>query len=261
MHTDRSHITFWIDDVCNDDLGIRVNSFPSFSGAEPRITKYSIPGRNGDLTYWDGSFKNIDAEISCYIADVSKAEFLLTAVNNWMTNCGYRKFVISSEPQRYRMARIKNAADIAIRMGILAPFALELDCKPQRFFSDETPLHFSGGNGAAYNHTGFPSSPLMRCYLTENVSAAGTQYINFGNDTGEYRLLISAGTLSGARWIDVDTELKCAITDTGENLAITTDSTGFPSFCSGKTELSWGNSLTTMDWFASIEVYPRWWTL
>lgn len=261
MLTDRASITFWIGGVSSKELGIRVSEFPEFSGAEPRVTKYAIPGRNGDLTYWDGSFKNVESTIKCFVAEFGNVERILTAVNDWMADCGYKKLVLSSEPGRYRLARITNAAEIAIRMGVLAPFEIKLDCKPQRFFDDDTPARFTGGSGEIYNRTGFPSSPLLRCFLVEDVSAAGTEYINFKNSNGEYRLLLSATSLSGTQWVDVDLERKSAVKDNGEQLSVTTDSTGFPAFCSGKTAFSWGNSLASKEWFSAIDLYPRWWTL
>ena len=90
MLIDRTRITFWLDDVCSEDIGIRVIDFPTFTGAEKRVTKYTIPGRNGDLTYWDGSFGNVSCEINCFIVSADKIDEALTAVNGWLAGSGYR---------------------------------------------------------------------------------------------------------------------------------------------------------------------------
>lgn len=261
MPIDRANITFWIDGVSSEELGIKVSEFPTFSGAKPRVTKYSIPGRNGDLTYWDGSYENTSVEISCFVIDAAKVELALTAVNGWLTDCSYRKFVISSEPGRYRMARITNAAEIAIKMGVLAPFAIELDCKPQRFFASETPLLYTSDTGEVYNATGFDALPIMRCYFAENANISGTGVIQFSNSYGKFRLLIPNTGLSGSEWLEIDMETKSARNDAGESISVTTDSTGFPTFCNGVTTFSIGNSMAAIVWFSKIELYPRWWTL
>lgn len=262
MPIDRANITFWLDGVSSEELGIKVTAFPTFSGAEPRVTKYSVPGRNGDLTYWDGSYKNTAAELSCFIADASKVELALTAVNNWLRDCGYKKFVISSELGRYRKARITNAAEVAIRMGVLAPFTIKLDCKPQRFFDNETPLHYTQGGGEVYNATGFDALPLLRFYISTTTSIVTAQDIKFSNARGDFRLILNdIFRFSDAQWIDIDMEKKSAVTDTGDILSITTDPTGFPVFCAGVTAFSAGSASTSVNCFSGVDLYPRWWTL
>lgn len=262
MPIDRANITFWFDGVSSEELGIRVIDFPTFSGTEPRVTKYSVPGRNGDLTYWDGSYKNTNVELSCFVVDADKVELALTAVNNWLRNCGYRKFVISSELGRYRMARITNAAEVAIKMGVLAPFTIKLDCKPQRFFDDETPLLYTEGSGEVYNATGFDALPLLRCYISTTASIVTAQGITFSNARGDFRIILSdIARYSDAQWIDIDLETQNAVTDSGETLSITTDPTSFPVFCAGTTNFSYGSESVAIQWWSRIELYPRWWTL
>lgn len=253
--SDRSKVVFWYDDICSEDLGIRVTPFPEFSAAKPRVTKYSIPGRNGDLTYWDGSFKNVSADLNCTILDSHGVELALTKVNHWMTDCGYKKFVISTEPGRYRLARITNAAEIAIRMEILAPFVINLDCKPQRFYDDETPLIFSGESWKIYNDTGFEAQSRLRIFLPDDTTFATAQTIYFSNSSGEFYIIIPAPWLSASKWIEIDLAARTAINDTGKSVAATTGDTGYPVICNGVTTIS------GVDWAEKAEIYPRWWTL
>lgn len=264
MPIDRTRITFWFDGVSSVELGIVVSGFPSFSGAKPRVTKYSVPGRNGDLTYWDGSYENVSAELKCYVADANRVETALTAVNRWLVDCGYKEFVISSEFGRYRMARITNAAEIAIRMGVLAPFAIKLDCKPQRFYSGETPTRYSGIGGSIFNPTQFPSLPLLRCYFANGISGVtGTESITISNEKGESEILLNMPPLdmSIAEYIDVDFDTKSAHSNDGtQGSLFFNKNSGFPVFCSGETIFETGNSMQT-NWFDRFDLFPRWWTL
>lgn len=255
MHIDRSNVTFWIDGACSKDIGITVSGFPTFAASTPRTTSYSIPGRNGDLILWDGSFKNIKGEIECFALDGENVDYAISTVNQWLTDCNYKKFVISSEPGRYRMARVTNAAEIAIRMGVLAPFKIELDCKPQRFFDGETPIRVDGEGGSVHNRTGFDALPLIRLYFEEGSTFSTYPSVRFQNKNGDYRLILTPVGLSTAQWIDIDLEKKCATASNGKGLTITTDSSGFPSFPSGDT------SVYGASWATSMEIFPRWWTL
>lgn len=255
MFTKKSEATFWFDGISSAELGMRVSGFPEFTAAAPRVTKYSIPGRNGDLTYWDGSFENVEGEISGFILDAVSVDPALTAVNNWLTDCGYKELAVSSEPGRYRMARITNAAEIAVRMGVLAPFTIKFDCKPQRFYADETPIQFSGTGGEIVNNTGFEAFPRLRFNLVSGTTYAPYPSVRFGNKDGDFRLIVTPTGLSGAEWIEIDLEKRSATRDDGTNLNITTDSSGFPSFCAGTTKVY------DAEWAESIEVFPRWWSL
>lgn len=262
MPTDRTKITFWFDGVCSDDLGIVVSNFPVFSGAEPKVTTYSIPGRNGDLTRWDGTYKNVSADFKCYVADTSRVAEALTAINGWVSDAGYKKFVVSTEMGRYRMARITNAAEIGIRMGVIAPFTLKFDCKPQRFYEGEKPRVF-GTNGTITNLTRFNALPLLRCTIVPQISSfAGAERISFNNALGKQVIILSASHLTAIpSYIDVDLESLTAVTDGGVNVPIYFEEGGYPKLCPGETTFSAYNSLAQSQWFSGIEILPRWWTL
>ena len=262
MLIDRSKTVFWLDDVCSADLGIVVQGFPTFSTAEPRATLYSIPGRNGDLCVWDGSYENISAEIKCYIANTSDVETALAATNGWLNYGAYKKFVISSELGRYRLARVTNAAEIAIRMGALAPFSVKLNCKPQRFYDDDTPRVF-GNSGKITNPTVFDAKPLLRCHWANGAQKGGNEFLTITNEKGTCR--IGLGLLAQVPipdYIDVDLDSLSAVTSNGYNVPLSFEGV-HPVFCPGDTEFASSNSLASpnMEWFGQIDVYPRWWTL
>lgn len=251
MLIDRTKITFWFDDVCSEDIGIRVIDFPTFTGAEKRVTTYTIPGRNGDLTYWDGSFGNVSCEINCFIVSADKIDEALTAVNGWLAGSGYKRFAISSELGRYRMARITNAADIAIRMGVIAPFTIKLDCKPQRFFDEEGTITLPSTGGTVYNPTPFTSQPIMRCFMKDQFTLLAEE-INIG--TSKVRI---SGTqnLKNADWVDIDFDTKMAKNSLGNDVPV--ESFESPGLAPGE------NSITTSydSFFSGFEILPRWWTL
>ena len=258
MHIERTRVTFWLDGVCSADLGIVVQGFPTFGGSAPRVTKYDVPGRTGDLLYWDGSYKNVDGEIKCYLADTEDVERAISAAASWMAVGGYHKLTLSNELGRYRMARITNAAEIAIKMGVLAPFTIKLDCKPQRFYEDDAPRIF-GVSGTVVNELPFASAPLMRCMWASGASKAGTEEIKFVHGDKQCRALLSSPP-AVPTYIDVDLEARCAVTSAGANVPIYFEG-GYPLLKQGETTFTCSNSLAGTNWFSAVHLYPRWWTL
>lgn len=255
MHSDRSNVIFWLDNICSKDLGIKICDFPTFSAAKPRTTSHSIPGRNGDLICWDGSFKNVKGKIKCFALDADNVDHAISQTNQWMADCKYKKLVVSSEPGRYRMARVTNAAEVSIKMGVLSPFELEFDCKPQRFFDNESPIRFGSEGGDVHNNTGFDALPLIRLHFEEGTSFATSPHIRFQNKNGAYRLIITPVGLATAKWVDIDLEKQCATANNGEHIPLTADNGEFPSFSSGVT------SVYDTSWAVETEIFPRWWTL
>lgn len=254
MLIDKGKITFWLDGICSRDMGITVQGFPNFPAPKARVSIYDIPGRNGDLTYWDGSFENISAEIQCFITDEEKVERGLSAVNRWVANSEYKKLVISSELERFRLARVENAAEVAIRMGVLAPFTLRLNCKPQRFYNMDDTVKLPASGGTLRNPTLFISLPSIKVFYPGSIPAAPlADHIYISNSMGEFDLYITRPKKS-ASWALIDFELRRAITDAEEELTIDVFDT--PGFASGE------NSITVSDSsiFTSFEISPRWWS-
>lgn len=254
MHN--SFCTFWLDGVCSDDLGVVVQSPPVFGGAEPKVTTYSIPGRNGDVNVWDGTYTNVTGEIECYLLDPDNVEPLISAVNALLSDGAYHKLILSTEPGRYRMARLVNSAEINIRVMRLAPFTLTFDCKPQRFFDSNDMLALPGTGGIVYNPTAFASRPLIRAY-TNPDAAIRNATITITN--GDHKSELSLGALTESGYIEIDYDSKSAIWRDGEVQHIYT---AFPAegFWGGQNSLVVSTNLTTIP-FSKLEIYPRWWTL
>lgn len=251
MHN--SLFKFWIDGVCNEDIGIIPQSFPTFSGASPKVTTYAIPGRNGELTYWDGTYSNVQVKIPCYVVDAISVEPAISAVNALVSGGGYHKFVISTEPGRYRMARCLAAPDINIRAMHLAPFVLNLNCKPQRWFDATEMIDIAGTGGTIFNHTAFVAKPVMRCHLASGNGGVTMTITNSDGTSTVYFGILG----SDADWIEVDFESKTAVLSTGEEYHIQTfDADGLAPGLNTIAVTS-----VSSDRFAAISVEPRWWTL
>ena len=230
---------FWLDGKCCGDYGIRLQGPVEFESPTPKISTVSIPGRNGDLHFYEGAYNNVAGSVECFVLH-RNVEQILPEISKWLLlKAGYRRLETSDELNCYRLARITNGPEIGVRMRILAPFSIEFDCHPQKFFkSGEHPLFFDSAT-SLYN-SNFPALPLIKI----NGTGAGNLYV------GEYTVKI----LELEDYIMLDSNLQDAYRDTqNKNNTIATEA--FPVLKPGESTISWDGGIE------SIEITPRWWTI
>ena len=230
---------FSLDGISSRDAGICLQSPLALSGAVPNIAKTTVAGRNGDLLRFDGSYKNRDASVSCFVLR-ENVNNTVTALSQWLTgNAAYRKLEYSEWPEYYMMARITAGPDTDVRARLLAPFDLEFDCKPQRFLkSGELQITLSEP-GTLYN-SGFPALPLITVY----GSGSGT--------------LTAGGVTMQLKAIDEYVTLDCDLQDAYKGLTnknSTIYAPEFPVLKPGENLITWTGGVTR------VEITPRWWTL
>ena len=224
------------------DVGIRLQSPVSFGAASPRVETVSIPGRNGDLHIFDGSFANIEGKASCFALEAKRVNEALNAVNRWcFLQPGYRRLEVSDEPMVYRRARPSIGPENAIRMRHLAPFELTFDCDPRKFYKAGERVLRLTKSGAALKNTGFPAAPLVTVY----GSGAGT--LEIGGVTVQLLAIDESIVL------DCDTQNAYKGT-MNENMHIKTEG-DFPTIPNGSSVVRWTGGVTRVD------LIPRWWTI
>lgn len=242
----------WLDGVSAEDVGIMFLSPLELDAPKPRVKAEPIPGRNGDLHIFDGSFENRGATVEgcLYREDLVKEGF--GELNAWLFGSfGYRRLVTDDDPEHFMMARIVNGGDVAAKARKVAPFKLRFDCKPQRFLlSGETAIVISSGEEAEfYSPSAFPAKPLIRIYYTVSSSASsGNIYINGRT--------IYVSTLQVANYPSVtyDAEIENTYTVSRSWENVVNGAEGL-ELVSGLNTVSFDGSIT------KIEIIPRWWEL
>lgn len=231
---------FWLDGVCCADYNIQLQGPMTFSGARPKGETVSIPGRNGDLFFPDGSYSNVTGLARCFVLDAENVSLKFNAIIGWiMKTRGYRRLEVSHEPETYRLARVVLSPANETRMYRLAPFEISFDCKPQKYFkSGQMPIVFTTSGDALYNNHNFIALP----FITVRGSGAGT--LTIGGATM---------TLSDCNGIVLDCETQDAYRG-AENMNSTVIGE-FPALGAGQTDISWTGGIT------AVEIRPRWWCL
>lgn len=243
-----SDYKFWLDDVCCEDVGIYLQKPIEFSAAEPRAERVEVPGRNGDLHIYDGSYKNRTGKAECY-ALVNDVSAYMANINDFLfSSAGYQKLHVSDDPNHFWEARIANASEIASRVNLLNPFTIEFDCKPFRRLIDGEEITEITNGGNIYNPSKFEAEPYI--YFT----STGEGYIQIGYNIIDITQKIE--TTAIAIIADCETWTVYPENDvlfSAYNKYISCDH--FPVLSPGNNTVSWSGGVSV------IAIKPRWRTL
>jgi len=131
-------------DIDTADYHIGISGGGTYAAPERDVTRYEIPGRNGDLVVDNGRYKNIEVTYPSFIARRFKAE-----VENFrsalMRKRGYQKIEDTYHPGEYRMGYFAGMfePETVGAYNNSARFDLRFSCKPQRFLkSGDMPTQF-----------------------------------------------------------------------------------------------------------------------
>ena len=140
----------------------------TYGAAERDIEQIHVPGRNGDLLYDNGGFKNVNVVFPCSI--ISDFPANARELRNFLLGSpGYHKLVDSYHPDEYRMAEFRGPFEPDVhtyRNNDSANFDLVFNCKPQRWLADaETNVCYPHCTLDASNVTGDPWTYEFRFFL------------------------------------------------------------------------------------------------
>lgn len=240
---------FIYDGVDSRTLKIQLQREIVIDGAKPNIEKITIPGRNGTLNYWDGTYENREAVARCFILD-SDASGYFAQAQTWMQSPVYKRLELSNEPDVYMMATIADGGDREILQDVLAPFKIRFDCKPQKYLkTGETALEIT--NGDTLHNSWFEAKPLIRINITGGGGTSGALKV------GSTTVVISG--VSSNIMIDCETQNAYSIGLGGaiSNANNKIQALNFPTLPTGDTEISWSGDIS----IAKMEIVPRWWRI
>ena len=232
--------TFYLDGIDAQSAGIYLQKPIVFSEAVPNIESKTIPGRNGDLIFETGSYKNRSGSASCFCLQEDVEGAVSSAGRFLMRKKGYRRLETSDDPNHYWMARVENSPQMEMRIRVLAPFDISFDCKPQRFLkSGENAVVFTA-SGSLSNQYGQVALPLITLY----GQGAGTLTIG--------SCVVEVIGLDEVLCLDSDTQ-NAYNNNGNQNMNINAPT--FPTLPDGETQIAFSGGIER------IEIVPRWWEL
>lgn len=117
------------------EFGLTALGRGTYGAPERDIEQIHVPGRNGDLLFDNGGFKNINVTYPCSITENQPANSF--ALRNFLlASPGYRRLEDDYDTDHYRLAEYRGPYDPDVfteRRNKAANFDLVFNCKPQRF--------------------------------------------------------------------------------------------------------------------------------
>lgn len=220
------------------DFNTYVADSNQFDGAKKSIEKIKVPGRNGDLSIFDGSYENIEVTYSAYTkGDVKRNVDALKAALN--AESGYSRLEDCFRPEVYRLARYIDAFTVDVSDKVGAAVSIRFDCDPRRFLKSGEKSSVFTAAGQIKNTTSFDARPLLKAYGTGTFTIQG----------------ISIRINSASSYTELDCESQEAYKGSVNcNGNITLTSGKFPVLKPGINSIS-------LSGITRLEIIPRWWTL
>jgi len=234
---------FWLDGKCSADYGVYLQEPIKFTSPEPNVTTQHVPGKNGDVKFWDGSYTNCTGTARCFVLQKDHAgEALVKAAEFFNGNVDYLRLETEYEPDIYRMVFVANSPDNDIRLGHAAPFTVVLDCKPQRYLkTGERAITITTSGTTIRNPTKFDAKPLITVYGSgASILTVAGAAMGFEADFNSYATLDC----------ELETAYKSAL-----NLNSIVTALDYPVLSPGNNVVGWSGGIT------SVSIIPRWWTL
>lgn len=228
---------FWLDGVDAASKKIVLQKEIEFEPAEPVTESFKVPGKDGEIVYYDGSYRNVKGLALCYVMG-GQASDLITDINSWLLSTrGYRRLEVLHEPLFYRMARVVHGAKMDHRINLLNAFEIEFDCEPYKYFVDGSRYISITGATTLSGPTPFTSLPI----IAVQGSGAGSLTINY-----------STLNLTDCNGVTLDCEFKRAYKGT-TNMNSTVSGT-FPV-------LRQTNMISFSGGVTGLTIQPRWRTI
>ena len=226
---------FTLDGVSSIDFNTFLASSTMFDAPERDVEMIEIPGRNGNIIFDNGRFKNFEAAVYCYVP--KNMQMYVNGLRNWLLGTsGYVRYEDSIHPDEFRMARYNGAFELENSDRVGASITLGFDCKPQRFLKSGEILKSYASGSTLRNPTRFDALPLIVCSGNGTITLNGTAITISGN--------------SGQIYIDCDLQ-DAYFGSTNKNSYITPN---FP-------KLSPGDNSLTYTGVTGVQIMSRWWTI
>lgn len=220
--------------------------------AEPDYEYVSIPGRDGDLTLWNGKYKNKMITYTCYCSQNAKTNIpaFMSAILASPTVARIEDTIHSDYFKQGTV--VGGNSPVYSDGGATARFELTFNCKPQKWLkSGEQEVEITGTSISSAtrltNPTVYPAIPLLE------ITGYGTCQLSYPN----YKLTIDSGAGSNVILHDCDTNHTYRI---GTNASLNSYATVvLPALWADRKGFAYLSAYraSTM----TLKIIPRWWKL
>ena len=227
--------------------GVDLNDFGAlpvigniYAAPERIYTSVEVPGRSGALIIDDGQMGNVgrswDVVFSGPLASGNAAR-LRTFL---MSKPGYRRIEDTLHKDEFYLGAFRGALENGIKDTVrFIQYALEFDCRPQRFLKVGEQVRTFTAAGAMENPEPTTAKPLIRVYGAGDLTVNGKT------------VTVAAGA---NEYVDLDSETEDAYCGAVNCNGLVTLA-DFPILVPGENIITPGAGITR------VEIKPRWWRL
>lgn len=224
------------------DIGVVISSGTNtYIGAERDVDYDVVPGKNAELTFDNGRYKNIDITYSGFV--IGEIEAKLRALRSLLANCkGYVRIADTYHPDEFRLGRYAQSFRPRVDYAhSYATFDLTFDCQAERFLrSGENQINVTSTTTIA-NSTGFAAKPQLI------VTGSGSFTI------GDISVAIASHSFSS---IILDSEQEDAYSGSNNcNGLVTLTNHTYPTLVPGDNQITLGSGIS------KIVIIPRWYVI
>lgn len=229
--------------VSSKDLGIQVEHPPGYQTPVKDYDKIHVPGKNGDVIVYKGSYKNVNRTYNIAIGDINlNYTDMANSVSEWLNSVNeYARLEDSYEPEYYRLAIYEESMSLSNLFQHGGRATINFNCKPQRFLKSGDHKIIISTNTSLKNPTKFDSLPII------TVRGSGSAELQIG----AYHVSITDIGES----IVIDSEIQDCYSGTINKNPYIKLVNGYPKLSQGVNEISFSGDIT------EVEVIPKWWTL
>ena len=256
-------ITFGGIDSAN--YGIYVAGNAVFNSPERDVTMIDVPGRNGQLTFDNGRFRNIEVTYNAFVTGDNSddiADNIRGYRNAIGSLIGYQRLADTFHTDEYRQAIFRNGIEVEPTIYQTGGyFDITFDCKPQRWLvSGETPITLTPGTTETLvNPTNFDACPFLA------IEGGAGKHISFAypSDLNIYRIEIGNSLSVTNPPLYIDCELMEAyeistggvVTSHNADVSFVSPNTGDTIYLKSQTAVVASIGIT------SATITPRWWRI
>jgi len=137
----------------SEDVGLKVERYPAIIKADRKHEKVSVPGRNGDIYFFQDAWNNYTQPYEVFAGDRAPAAAQAAWENiiSWLcqqddeltvddfknlTLHGYHRLIDSYEPDVIRLAAFASGVAAENSWNRFGRATIDFDCRPERFTAD-----------------------------------------------------------------------------------------------------------------------------
>lgn len=219
------------------DFGLQIEKMHGLQTPKRDEEFMHVPGRNGDVIFDNGAYKNVKITYNAYTLHPSGDLYeLIDKIHNWLRTKGYARLEDSEDLRHFRMAKYESGDLVKNVNNLVGGFELVFNCKPQRYLK-------SGARAITYLQSGGvcnnPSSEIARPLIVIYGTGAGTVTL------GDY--VISISDIQGSVTINSEIQRCYNGTESRSRTVTLAPIHEYPKLLPGKSRVDFSGGVTKVE--------------